>query len=443
MSLYATASDFAKDTWLDTYENQLVHSEGSLLSLFGLSADERVKIEGRRTYMKIQTGEDKGFGMMSKGGDFPIPGDIDSDEATLELHRFGSTITFDSWEMALLDSLNAAAAPIMAKKMSASKERVLREVERQAIMDGSGALAKVASEVGSVITLDVAGSAYTERNPYTWIDDANRAYYSCVDPSDGSYETTAADYFTISAVAEASNEITCSIDTGGAAAGDLITLYHPAGFAVGGSYVSPEMDGLLAIVDDGNTYMGLNRATASLAFWRSTVDDNGGTLRDLTDNLIDGFLNKVGRRSDRGMVTPNDYIAIADPGTWTSYERLMRNGIRYTVSETPDTGWGGREWLPMNGVKLYKHQGAPRHQIMLVHKPSVKFVGPKHDTNSIFKYVERGGSIFFQGNAATGAGHSDKVYAYIAGWLGMMTDRPRNHGRLDDLNLTAPAYAGQ
>ena len=74
---------------------------------------------------------------------------------------------------------------------------------------------------------------------------------------------------------------------------------------------------------------------------------------------------------------------------------------------------------------------------------AVKFIGPKHDTNSIFKYVERGGSIFFQGNAATGQGHSDKVFAYIAGWLGMDSERPRNHGRLDDLNLTAPAYAGQ
>jgi hypothetical protein len=441
MSLFSTASDFAKDQWLDTYTDQLSSSEGSMLQLLGLNTDERVKMEGRRTYMKVQVGSDKGFGMMTQGGDFPISGDIDSDEATLELHRFGSTIEFDSHEMALLDSLDAAAAPIMAKKMDESRKTVLRHLERQAIMDGSGAIAKVASEVGSVLTLDVAGNAYTERNPYTWLDDANRAYYSVVDPTSGAEQTTAADYFTVSAIAEASNEVTCSIDTGGAAAGDLLVHYYGGdAWTSGGNYRSLEYDGLLAAIDDGNTYLGLNRTTAALAFWKALVLDNSGTARDLTEALIDEFLNKVERRSDDQMLNRNDYCAITDPGTYTSYLNLMRSGIRYTVSETPDIGWGGRMYVPMNDVKLYKHHGAPRRQIMLIHKPSIKFVGPKHDTSSIVKYVDRGGSIFFQQTASSGQGYADKVIAMIAGWIGMYTDRPRNHGRLDDLNMAAAAY---
>lgn len=443
MSLYSSASDFAKDTWLDIYTNQLSQSEGSLLQLLGLSTDSRVKIEGRKAYMKIQVGDDLGFGVTSQGGDFPTPGDIASDEATLELMRFADTIQFDSHEMALLDSLDAAAAPIMAKKMDASRARVLRELERMSIMDGSGKLAKVASEAGSTITLDVAGSEYSERNPFTWIDDPNRSYYGVIDPTDGTWQTTAADYGYVTSTAEASNTITLSIDTGGAAAGDYVVTYYPGtdAYSTGGSYVSPEMDGLLALIDDSNTYLGIVRG--SVQQWQSTVLDNSGTLRDISENLVHQLVNKVGRRSTKGMIVPSEYCAIADPGVWTAYHDLMAPGIRYTLSDRPDIGWGGRESLLMDGIPLYKHFQAPRHQILMVHKDSVGFVGPKHDTSSIVKFIERGGSIFFQANASSGQGYADKVYAMIAGWLGMYSDRPRNHGRLDDLNLTAPAYAGQ
>lgn len=442
MSLYSSASDYAKDTWLPVYPDMLTRSQGSMLNLLGLSADSRVKIEGRKTYMKIQTGDDLGFGVVSQGGDYPAAGDISSDEATLELMRFADTISFDAHEMALLDSLSAAAAPIMQKKMDASRQRVLRELERMAIMDGSGALAKVASEVGSTITLDVAGSAYTERNPYTWIDDPNRAYYLCVDPTTGADQMTAVPgKFKIVSTAEASSTITSENDTGGSAAGDLIVTYHPAGYASGGAYTSPEFDGLLAMIDDGNTYLGIDRT--SVQQWQSTVLDNSGTLRDLTENLTLDLVTKVGRRSEMGVLTPSDYCAIADPGVWNSYHNLLSPGIRYTVSERPDIGWGGRSYLDMHGVPLYKHFQAPRHQILLINKNKAKFVGPKHDTSSIVTFMERGGSIFFQANASSGNAHADKVHAYITGWMGMYTERPRDFGRLDDLNLTSPAYAGQ
>lgn len=440
MSLYSSASDYAKDTWLPVYPDMLTQSQGSMLQLLGLSTDDRVKMEGRKTYMKIQVGDDLGFGVIAQGGDYPAAGDIASDEATLELMRFADTIQFDAHEMALLDSLSAAAAPIMQKKMSASRMRVLRELERMAIMDGSGKLAKVASEAGSTITLDVAGSEYAERNPFTWIDDPNRSYYGVIDPTDGTWQTTAADSFTIASSVEASNTVTASIDTGGAAAGDYIVTYHPGtdAYASGGAYVSPEYDGLLALIDDGNTYLGINRS--SVQQWRSTVVDNSGTLRDISKNLVDELCNKVARRSERGMLVPKEYCALADPGVYTAYDNLMSTGIRYTISETPDIGWGGREYLPMNGIPLYKHAQAPRSQILLVHKDSVGFVGPKHDHSSIVKFEEHGGSIFFKKNASSGGGYADAALAMITGWMGMYSERPRNHGRLDDLNLTAAAY---
>lgn len=441
MTLFSSASDYGKDVWLPTYANQLEHSEGSWLQMLGLNTDDRIKIEGRRAFMKVQTGDDLGFAVLGQGGDFGAPGDIASDEAQLELMRFSDTISFDAHEMALLDSLTAAAAPVMRQKMKSSRMRTLRELERMTIMNGEGALAKVASVATTAVTLDAAGSDYTERNPYTWIDDPLRSRYIGVDPTTGADQDES---FTVTAINETTNVLTASTDQAALAAGDLIVTHYGDGrFASGGAFTSPEMDGLLAMIDDGNTYMNLNRATGSLAFWRATVVDNGGTLRDLTDDLIDELLNKTARRAENGMVVPSEYCGTASPGVWTSYHRLLTTGLRYTVSETPDIGWGGRQFLPMEGVPLYKHIHSPRHQIMLVHKKSAKFIGPKHDQSEVFKFLDRNGSIFFQANASSGQAHADQVFAYIVGWLGLYTERPRNHSRLDDLNETAPAYAGQ
>jgi hypothetical protein len=437
MGLYSTSSDFAKDQWLDVFADQLTRQDGSLLNLFGLNTDERVKLEGRRHYMKIKTGDDLGFGMMTEGGDFPTPGDISSDEAELELHRFANTIKFTAHEMALLDSLSAAAAPIMAEKMSSARVRVLRELERQAIMDGTGILAKHASDSGATITLDVAGAEYAERNPYTWIDDANRSRYSLVNPTTGADVTQG---WTISSIVESTNVITTSAtQTTGTAADVIVTDYGASAWASGGAFRSLEFDGLLAMIDDGNTYLGINRSTAALAFWRSLVLDASGTNRSLTNALIHEFMNKFGRRTESGMVS-DSVIGLASPGVWTSYHELMSSGIRYTASETPDIGWGGRQFLPVHGTKLYKHQKAPRNQMLFVNKDKVKFVGPKHSHSSIVKFLENNGSIFFQANAASGTGYSDSTYAMIEGWIGMYTERPREHARLDDITEIAAAY---
>jgi hypothetical protein len=437
MSLYTTPSDFLKDKWLPVFTNQLQNSEGTWLKMLGLSLDSRVNVyEGRSVFMKIQIGDDLGFGMWAEGGDLPTPGDLTPEEATLELARFGSSIRWTGHEMDLLDSLTAAAGPIIQTKLDAARKRVMRELERQAIMDGTGILAKHASDSGATITLDVSGTSYAERNPYTWIDDPNRGRYSLVNPSTGADVTQG---WTISGIVRSTNVITTSAtQTTGTAADVIVNDYGASAWTSGGSFRSLEMDGLLAMIEDTGTYLGLVRS--SVPTWQATVHDNSGTIADLTEDKIDTFLNRVASRSEMGALMPSEYCATASPGVYTSYERLMTSGIRYTVSETPDIGWGGKPYLSLQGIPLYRHTKSPRHEIMLVHKPSVKFVGPAKG-GSLFEFRKAGGSMFFPGNASSGLGHSDNTFSYIQGWLGMYTERPRNHGRLTDITETAPDYS--
>lgn len=444
MGLYSTSSAYAKDFWLPTYTNQFLNDEGSLLKQVGINWDAPVKLEGRSWYMKLQVGDDLGFGVItSPGGDFATPGDIASDEATLSLMRFDSAIQVDGHEAGLLDSLDAGAAPdIMAKKMSASRMRVMRELERMAIMDGSGKIAKVSSVSGTTFNFDVSGNEYSERNPYTWIDDVSRSRYRIVDPTDGTDQLSSPSNFTFSSINESGNSAVASATLTGAAAGDyLVTDYGQTAFTVGGAFTSPEFPGLLAAISSSGTYLGINRATASKAYWKAVEDNNSGTNRTFTETLAMSVLSKLARRSeDGGSINGRDYFGLASFGTWNSYHQLMSPGIRYTVSETPDIGWGGREYLPMHGVPLYKHVKAPRNMVLVVHRPSIHFVTAKHANGGMFSFAENNGSIWFQTTASSGQGYADSRQAYITGWLGMYTDKPRNHAKLDDLTETAGSY---
>jgi hypothetical protein len=441
MSQWSTSSDYAKDIWAPTFHSQIVNGEGSFMKLFGFNPEAPTyTLEGRRWFVKIQTGADKGFGVLrTPGADFPTPGDFNSDEAQLDLMRFAEAIQLDGHESALLESLTAGATDsLMRKKMTEARIRVMRELERMSIMDGSGALAKVASASGTAVTLDVAGAAYTERNPYTWIDDANLSNYIGVDPTDGSDQDAA---FTVSNVAESTNILTASTDQAALAAGDLIVNYYGAGqFASGGVYSSPEFPGLLALIDDDNTYMGINRASAGLGFWKAVVDGNSGTNRTFTETLANTITNKLGRRAEDQMLNTDDYCAIASPGVYTAYQLNMTGGIRYTHTDTPDIGWAGRSFVLMNGMKLYHHQKAPRNTLLIAHKPSIHYCGAKYDSGA-FKFIDNpNGGIWFQSNASTGQGYADSRVAYIAGFIGMYSDRPRNCARLDDLTEASSAY---
>ena len=161
----------------------------------------------------------------------------------------------------------------------------------------------------------------------------------------------------------------------------------------------------------------------------------------VSDTLAMQILSQLARRSENGgSINGRDYFGLASFGVWNSYHQLMSPGIRYTVSETPDIGWGGREYLPMHGVPLYKHVKAPRNMVLVVHRPSTHFVTAKHANGGIFSFAENNGSIWFQTTAASGQGYADSRQAYITGWLGMYTDKPRNHAKLDDLTETAGSY---
>lgn len=434
MSLYSSSSAFAKDVWLPGLNYELLAEPGTLLGWLGSFADSRVTvdIEGRRSYIKLRIGDSLGQASISQGGDFPDPGDPTYDEASLNLAHLAHAISFTMEEMALLESTEAAAVPIMAEKMNAAKEAMSSDIERQAWGDGTGVLANVASASGSTITLDATTTSQVDRDRYLWIDDANRARYDVVNGTTGAQQVTG---FTVSDVNESTNVLTCSATMTSATSAGVVV--RNGTWASGGAYYSLEMPGIKAAVDNNNTYMGIDRTASGKGYWQSVVDDNSGTLRPITEELIHGVMNKIARRA--GRQPTGDYAAFGSFGTYTAYHQIITPGLRYTLESTPDIGFGRP--LEMLGVPLYRGARCPRNSIYVLKKDSLKFVRPKHNKpGDLLNFVNLGGSEFFLKNASSGQGHSASVVAYLDGFLGMMTTRPRDHAILGDITEVAGTY---
>lgn len=434
MSLYSASSAFAKDVWLPGLNYELLAEPGTLLGWLGSYADSRVTvdIEGRRSYIKLRIGDSLGQASISQGGDFPDPGDPTYDEASLNLSHLAHAISFTMEEMALLESTEAAAVPIMAEKMSAAKEAMSSDIERQAWGDGTGVLANVASSSGSTITLDATTTSQVDRDRYLWVDDANRARYDVVHGTTGAQQVSA---FTVSDINESTNVLTCSKSMTSATSAGVVV--RSGTWASGGAYNSLEFPGIKAAVDNNNTYMGIDRTASGKGYWQAVVADNSGTLRPLTEELIHGVMNKIARRA--GRQPTGDYAAFASFGTYTAYHQIITPGLRYTLESTPDIGFGRP--LEMLGVPLYRGARCPRNTIFVLKKDSLKFVRPKHNKpGDLLNFVNLGGSEFFLKNASSGQGHSASVVAYLDGFLGMMTTRPRDHAVLGDISEVAGTY---
>ncbi len=430
MSLYGDSSSYAKFTYLPGYNNQLENAKGTLLGLLGKSAMDAFTIEGKQPKIKLRTGDSLGQGTIAEGGDFPTPGDATTEEASLTTAHLSHSIRWTSEEMVHLDSMSAAAAPIMREKMTWAQEAMQRDIQRQAWGDGTGVLANIASSSGNDLTLDATTTSQIDRDRYIWVDDADRMLYDIVHGTTGADQETG---FTVTNIVESTNTLTGSQDLSSATSAGV--LVRAGDWASGGAFRSLEFAGIKAMIDDDNTYLGINRASAGNGFWKAIVVDNGGTLRPLTENLVHTLTARMARRRTDGKnPRGNDYAAFANSGTYYAYHNLLSPGIRYTLGETPDIGWPAP--INMDGIPLYLDIHAPKNGIVVIHKPSVGFVKPKHQGNlngSLTKFLERGGSIFFQGNAASGQGHSAQVFSYLEGFLGMASTRPRNHGWLRDI----------
>jgi len=125
---------------------------------------------------------------------------------------------------------------------------------------------------------------------------------------------------------------------------------------------SKDITGLLAAIADTGTYANLDRA--SYTWWKSYVNDNSGTPRNLTEILMRDVLSTL---EERGAEISAIYTGQAQ---WYKYGDLLRSERR---QQNPTTMIGGYQALEYEGRPLIKIPGYPTGRIDFVDENQIEF----------------------------------------------------------------------
>jgi len=423
MSL-ATLNELAYDTWEPGLNNQLEHEPGALYSFLSRNSSG---VRGRKVYVKLQTGRPTGVAQMDEGGNFPTAGDAVYDEVELALKRIAATVEFTLEEMDLLDGSDAAALPVVEHKLTDIVDTLRRDIVRQSWSDGTAKIGRMSGTSDSTtFTLQQTTTNQIDRDRNLWLE----PYGMKIDLLHGTTGATSLTGLTVTGFNESTGVVTVSGgDPSSVDSSSHVVVRSGNGYASGGAYTSREFPGIMAAVDDGNTYLTLDRTTAGNEHWQSVVKDNSGTLRHMSLDLILQLINSVTRRT--GMTPRKDrYCFFSNLGVWSSYGEYIQPGVRYSPNDMLDVGWPE---LEIFGMPFYGDIHAPNNNLFLIDKTKFSYRRPKYEDRGPFQFQNKDGSMFrYVPNASSG--YKGKVQSNLTGMLTLITERPNCHGRLDDLN---------
>lgn len=421
--------------WLayDTFEpgvNSQVEYEASIYQLFEKSMKG---VEGRTAKIKLQTGDGNVGNIVTEGGPYPDALDPTGSEASITLNHIGASTSWTTAEWNQLGTSTAAAEDVIGFKMENLRETLIRDICRQGWGDGSAKLARTSAAAGvNVIPIQSTTTNQYDRDRAIWLE-ANRIPIDIVDATTGV------------AITNGTNRIITDVDpTSGAStvtvagAANLtptattVIVRSGNGYSNGGVYASAEFGGIQAVVDNDNTYLGINRSTTGNRFWRSTVLANSGTLRALTWPLIHQLRSEIGKKGVGKAVAPK-WCFMANQGVFQAYGDLLGPQVRFNQTNELlklDGGWSA---LDIFGAPLYEDIHCPRNNLFALYKPSINFRVAKK-RNRVFWTVDYDGGPYRMRPSAT-AGRIDSTVLYqMEGFVTIVSERPNLHGRLDDLS---------
>lgn len=419
MSL-STLNDLAYDTWEPGLNDELETTTGSLYSFLQKSSKD---VKGRKTFIKFLKGRSLGVANIDEGGQFPDAGDPSYDEAEIALKRIAATVEFTLDEMDLLNGRDAAALPVVQHKLDDLVRTVRRDVVRQTWGDGSAKLANCASVSGQVITIDATTTDQIDRDRYNWLEE-NGLKIDVIHGTTGAAQATG---LTITDINRVTNAITVVGTASGVTSAGVIVRSGNA-YGVSSAYTSREFTGLMGAISETNTYLTIDRTVSGNGYWwKSNVSNNSGTLRPVTLDVILQLINTMNRRTGKAPLD-SDHCFFANLGVWSAYGEQLQPSVRYQGYSKMDMGWPE---LEIFGVPLYGDIHCPHNNLFLIHKPSFAYRVPKYQDRGTFQFQNMDGSVWRYVPGTSG--YKAKVQSHLTGMMTLLTEHPRMHGRVDDL----------
>lgn len=284
-----------------------------------------------------------------------------------------------------------------------------KDVNYQLMNDGTAVRALVNGDPGT-------GTTLTVDNPGTnWLFDGMKI--DILNPSGGAARANSSAIAITSVDSTTVATMTAALDTA-VADNDYVTR---AG-ATDGAGTSYEMMGLKGIVDDGTYVTTLhNLSRNTYAWWKCSThseDDNGGTLRALSRELIQKSISAVEKNG--GTVS----MILSGHDLRDAYVSLEKSDNRYVNTLTLDGGWRALEYTSGGN-------GSIPWVVDVDMLPNTIFF---LDLNHLF-LMEMSGWDWMDEDGAilSRVANSDAYEAVLFKYADLATDRPRAHSFLRDV----------
>lgn len=279
-----------------------------------------------------------------------------------------------------------------------------KEINYQLFNDGTAVRALVNTDpgaAGTTLTLDSPGTQYLQ----------DGMKIDILNPSGGTSRLTTSG-LTVSSV-NSSTEATISAADADIADNDYVTRLGATDLS-GTSY---EMNGLKGIVDDATYVTTLhNLSRSTYAWWKCAThsdDDNSGTNRDLTKDLMQASITAVEKLG--GEVD----MILCDHDLRDSYAALEWADKRHVNTMKIDGGWTALEF---NSLPIVADVDCPPNTMFFIDTKHLQIM-----QMGDWDWMDKDGAVLSRVSG------SDAYEAVVYWYADLVTDRPRSHSFLRDV----------
>lgn len=296
-----------------------------------IARDTLAYAEGTGIKVRLHTAGSGGVGWSSTG-DLPEPGVQAFDDVTANYKRIYGRFRIDG---ALIKASRAPYAAEM-KALEFEATHMIEDLADALAYDiwhtGTGALASSLAVHGTPadgeFIVPKAGNGIKVGQIIDVLDSAGTVQ-----------ESGGTDWLVTSVIEYSTDTTKLAIVTDGTPVTDNLyddTTYLPYRQGSKGAAI----DGLDKIVSASGTYLGLNRSTASLAFWKAQELANGGTNREVTLNLLQQAVDQVEQNSPG-----TTKVMITTHAIWRKLADILVPDKRYEGGSMKLPSWCKALWF--------------------------------------------------------------------------------------------------
>lgn len=392
----------SKEIYQGALRKQLNNDVKTLRRIEKTSDGVKNEVGGKYVTFPIHTRRNQGIGGRHESQALPVAGRQGTAAVRTKLRYLYGAIELTGQAISLIDKDYQAFVSALDLEMDGLKTDLAKDLNRQVYGDGTGAIGYITgSDTATTIPVD---------KPYLFQLDM------VVDIVDSDGTTVNQTGKVITGIDEDNSTVTIGGSAVAFDTGDFIVRTGAAPTAVEGN---KEWTGLGALV---GTQALFNINPASEPVWRSTIDDNGGSPRAVSENLLTSVVDQVYTISGE---TPS--VGFTSLGVRRAYANLLTQQRQFVNTKQFDGGFSGIGFVTDSGeIPIVTDIDHPRNSLHFLREKDIQLY-----RYADWSWLDRDGSMWKQ--KVDSSGTYDAWVAYIHQYSELGIQRRNTQARIDNL----------